>query len=104
MNLEDILNQLGEVRAEEFKMAFQFSKKEEQEALLNSGLDAFTQYSLIMATQGSCSANGLSDRVLVSLIDYIKKNNLTSSKVSKIIELVTTQNVKIEELDKYIQN
>ena len=47
MNLEDILNQLGEVRAEEFKMAFQFSKKEEQEALLNSGLDAFTQYSLI---------------------------------------------------------
>ena len=70
MTLDTLLSQLGDERAMEFRMLFQFASDKEKEAVLNSNLDALSLHSLLLATQGSCSTGAIDDNQLIEMIIY----------------------------------
>lgn len=96
MTLETLLSQLGDERAMEFRMLFQFASDKEKEAVLNSNLDALSLHSLLLATQGSCSTEGINDNQLIEMITYAQENNLSLGQVNELIKRVTVDNEPFE--------
>lgn len=96
MTLETLLSQLGEERAMEFRMLYQFANETEKEAVLNSSLSALSLHSILLATQGSCSAEGIDDNKLIDMITYAQEHNLSLGQVNELIKRVTVDNEPIE--------
>ena len=95
MTLETLLSQLGDERAMEFRMLFQFANDKEKEAVLKSSLDALSLHSLLLSTQGSCSAEGVDDNQLIEMITHAQENNLSLGKVNELIKRVTVDGESI---------
>lgn len=95
MTLDTLLSQLGDERAMEFRMLFQFASDKEKEAVLKSSLDALSLHSLLLSTQGSCSAEGVDDNQLIEMITHAQENNLSLGKVNELIKRVTVDGESI---------
>ncbi|NLC97097.1 MAG: hypothetical protein GX675_05970 [Erysipelotrichaceae bacterium] len=83
-------------------MAFQFASKQEQDLLLNSELNVFDIYTLLFALKGSCSNYSIDEVKLKELVEFIKENNLNSTKITKVVNLLTTENLKVKDLINHI--